>query len=101
MLRLEPRYQVLVRDILNANVPGTEVWVFGSRIRPDCKPHSDLDLVLRTEQPLADTVLFALQDAFEESDLPVKVDVLDWQQLTPAFRQLILSSYEVFPDACS
>lgn len=101
MLNLEQRYQDIVMDVLNSHVPDMEVWVFGSRITSRYKPHSDLDLVLITRQPLDNRIMFALKDDLQESELPVRVDVLDWQQISESFRQLILQHYEIFrsPDS--
>ncbi len=39
--------------------------------------------------------LEALKDALAESDLPIRVDNLDWQALTPSFRAIIEENYEV------
>jgi hypothetical protein len=39
--------------------------------------------------------LALLANAFEESDLPIKVDVLDWQSTPPAFQRQIAERHEV------
>ena len=36
-----------------------------------------------------------LQDALEESDLPFKVDLVDWHDISAEFQQLILKNYQV------
>ena len=36
-----------------------------------------------------------LKEAFEESDLPFRVDVLDWHAISSAFRGVIEKKYEV------
>ncbi|MBK7052404.1 MAG: nucleotidyltransferase domain-containing protein [Rhodoferax sp.] len=71
-----------VRRILQEKVPHLEVWAFGSRARRTAKPYSDLDLAMITEQPLSLAQLADLNDAFDSSDLPIRVDVVDW--LPPA-----------------
>ena len=38
---------------------------------------------------------------FEESDLPFKVDVLDWQSISDNFKKVIKEKYIVFPDGQS
>ncbi|MFM7783064.1 MAG: nucleotidyltransferase domain-containing protein, partial [Gammaproteobacteria bacterium] len=70
-----------VRAILRAHVPGHEVWAFGSRARRCAKRYSDLDLVIVGLQPLSLDVLAALNEAFADSDLPWKVDVVDWARI--------------------
>lgn len=70
-------------------VPDCEVYAFGSRVGGTVKPHSDLDLVVRGRAPLSWKRLGLLQEAFAESDLPMRVDVLDWHTISDDFRQLI------------
>ena len=53
------------------------------------KPHSDLDLCVVSDNPLSFTVLGALADAFSDSDLPWKVDVVDWATTSESFRKII------------
>lgn len=45
---IAPRDWVDVLNILREQVPGLEVWAFGSRARRAAKPYSDLDLALMT-----------------------------------------------------
>ena len=78
-----------VKAILHAHVPGREVWAFGSRARRCAKPCSDLDLVILGEEAISLDTLAALNEAFAESDLPWKVDVVDWARLGDAFRRIV------------
>lgn len=86
---LKPRDWEIVRDILARHVPQYEVWAFGSRAKGTAKEYSDLDLAIINEQPLSLSLSAALTDDFVESDLPIKVDVVDWATTSDAFRQLI------------
>jgi predicted nucleotidyltransferase len=82
-----------VRRILAVHLPaGYEVRVFGSRVRGGAHPYSDLDLVLVGKDRISETILIALKDAFSESDLPICVDVLDWQALSERFQKAIHSA---------
>ncbi len=80
----------LVHAILHANVPASvTVSAFGSRAKGTAKPFSDLDLALEADHPLPPGLFGALAEAFDDSDLPWKVDVIDWNAATPEFRALI------------
>lgn len=81
-------WEVVLR-ILQNHVPQFEVWAFGSRVKGTAKPYSDLDLAIITSHPLELDVCASLSDAFAESDLPWRVDVVDWASTSPAFRQII------------
>lgn len=80
---------VTVKAILRAHLPGREVWAFGSRARRCAKPYSDLDLAIMGDEPLALDDLAALNEAFAESDLPWKVDVVDSARMGEAFRRIV------------
>ncbi len=78
-----------MRQILQAHIPHLAVRVFGSRARGGAKLHSVLDLVVMTAEPLPMSIKVGLENAFSESCLPFKVDVLYWDELGGNFRQLI------------
>jgi type I restriction enzyme S subunit len=79
----------IVQGILQSQLPHTEVWAFGSRARRTPKPFSDLDLALITSQPLPLSMLAQLNDAFDTSDLTIKVDLVDWASTSESFRDII------------
>lgn len=86
---IRPDHWIIVRDILRKHVRQYAVWAFGSRARWTAKPFSDLDLVILTDQPLPLEVSAALTEDFSESDLPYKVDLVDWATTGDSFRQII------------
>lgn len=81
----------IVHDILQKYLPKYTVWAFGSRVRHTQKPYSDLDIVVVNDQPLAWSTMAELSEAFTESDLPWKVDIIDWTSISEAFRSHIKS----------
>ena len=88
-LDLEARYLDEVRRILNRHAPAARAWAFGSRTSGRAKRFSDLDVALESEGGVSVETLARLRDAFSESDLPIKVDVVDWNALDPEFREVI------------
>ncbi len=86
---IRPDLWVIVRDILQKHVPQCEVWAFGSRAKWKAKQYSDLDLAVITNVPLSLQVSGALAEDFAESDLPFKVDVVDWATTSESFRKII------------
>ena len=82
-------YWEIVRDILRKHVPEVEVWAFGSRAKWSAKPYSDLDLALISDHPLSLDVIAALADDFSESELPWKVDLVDWATTSESFKNII------------
>lgn len=88
-LDLQPEHWRIVRDILLRELPDREVWAFGSRARHCAKPYSDLDLAVIGDDALPLALSGRLSEAFSESDLPFKVDVVDWATTSEVFRRII------------
>ena len=89
-LALSADERALVGAILNRHLPpGVSVSVFGSRADGTPKPWSDLDLVLSGDGALPLAVIAALREAFDESALPWKVDLVDRASVDEAFGQII------------
>lgn len=89
MLQLTPHYIQIVKEILNKNIPQRPVLAFGSRVTKTFKPHSDLDLCILGEEALSLNQFAHLREAFSESDLPMRVDLVDWATITPEFQAII------------
>lgn len=82
----EPQYAI-VKKILAPHP--YNFYVFGSRTKNKARPLSDLDLCIKDTAPIPFRTLAAREAAFEESDLPFKVDVKDWHTMSENFRALI------------
>ena len=80
----------IVQDILRTQLPASvKVWVFGSRANWTTKDSSDLDLAVEGAASLDHGVMVGLEIAFEESDLPYTVDVVDLNGVSHTFRQIV------------
>jgi uncharacterized protein len=89
-LALDDKELSLVNAILRAHLPsGVTVHVFGSRARGQPKAWADLDLVLEGAAPLPLSLVAKLAEAFEESALPWKVDLVDRKTVSAGFGRLI------------
>ena len=88
-IKLSPKDLEEVRNILKGLIPEYPVWAFGSRVRGNAKQYSDLDLVVITTEPLPLSMAADLNDAFDESDLIFKVDIVDWATTSDTFRRII------------
>jgi len=91
MLQVTPQQWQIIQRILQHYLPGYTVWAFGSRVGGPCKTFSDLDVAIVSAQPLSLQVLAEVAEAFSESDLPWKVDLIDWATTSEMFRQRILA----------
>ena len=85
-LTAEQRRTVLA--LLNRYLPNTTVWAYGSRVKWTSQPASDLDLVAFAE-PGQSARLAELREAFDESDLPFRVDLFVWDDVPEGFHARI------------
>jgi len=87
MIDISPEHLEIVKTILSDFVPDCEVRVFGSRCHGTARKSSDLDLCICGNEKL-DWKLFAnLKDALMESDLPFRVDLLDYHTVPEHFKE--------------
>ena len=91
---LPPEQLRLVLDLTRAHLPGVEVWAYGSRVRGNPRRYSDLDLVAFTT-PEQSAQADDLREAFEESDLPIRVDLFLWDEIPDSFHRQIEREYAV------
>jgi len=89
MIDLDPKYLNEIKGILSERIPNCDVLVFGSRVKGTARKYSDIDLVVICGEKLDWGKLEALKDAFSESDLPIIVDVVDWNAISDAFKKVI------------
>lgn len=93
-INIDAHHLTLIKKILNKHLPSsTKIWVFGSRATNNIKPYSDLDLSLEDgkDKIITDT-LQNLSADFEESDLPWKVDIVDLNNISIEFKNIILQN---------
>ena len=95
---LSPAHLAIVERILAEHVPECEVRAFGSRATWTARDYSDLDLAVVGDGPLHWRTLSRLREAFEESRLAMRVDVLDWHDISQSFQQVIQRDYVVLQE---
>ena len=99
MIDLPPGDLALVKSILRDHVPERRILAFGSRVMGMVKAYSDLDLCLMGDTPLELNRLAHLEEAFSESTLPIKVDIVSWASLTEFFRRIIEENSVIIQEA--
>ena len=71
-----------------------DVWAYGSRVKWTSKPSSDLDMVVFASKDQYHQIS-DLRRAFEESDLPFRVDLFIWDEVPERFHKNIKDNYIV------
>jgi len=89
--RLES-YKEQLLPLIHKHVPNCVVYLFGSRARGVYHEGADIDLALRAhdDSPIGQVLLFKIEDEFEDTTIPVLIDLLDFNAVSPKFRENIL-----------
>ena len=95
MINVPPDNLITIQQILQKFVPDCEVRAFGSRVNGTAKPYSDFDLAIVSKEKIQRKTKMLLRRAFEESKLPFRVDVLDYNAISKEFRTIVDNQYEI------
>lgn len=85
---VSPEQHETILTLLQRYLPETTAWVYGSRAKRTSRPHSDLDLVVFAK-PGQQHQVGELREAFEESNLPFRVDLFVWGEMPESFHEKI------------
>ncbi len=89
MIHTEKKYQNIIQNILK-KYPYT-FYAFGSRVKGYARQWSDLDLCYQENIP-TDTIA-QIQEDFEISDLPFRVDIIDYHTCQKSFQDNIQKNW--------
>ncbi len=89
------KHHLLIQSLIKKYLAGATVWVYGSRVKGTAQTHSDLDMIVfATEQQKLQ--VSDLQEAFDDSVLPFRVDLFVWNDVPKEFHKTIESEHIVF-----
>jgi len=97
VIDLENKHLELVKAILRRHLTHYEVYAFGSRVTNRARKYSDLDLVIRGERAIEWQTLENIKDDLSFSNLPILIDVMDWNKLSESFLAAITNELEKLP----
>ena len=89
MMAVTPQEMAIVLAIVQKHVPHCDVLAFGSRVKGTHRTASDLDLAVKGREKIPFSIISHMKEDFMESDIPYKVDVLDYYGVSEAFRAII------------
>ena len=95
MLDLTAQHLEVVKGILGQHVPSCEIRVFGSRTNGKARSYSDLDLAIVGKEKIPLRLMCQLQEGFENSSLPFRVEILDWYRVSDEFKKVIEKNYVI------
>lgn len=66
------------------------LFVFGSRVNGRNRKYSDIDLGLISETEISPLLRLNLEEEFDNSNIPFRVDVVDFSKVTDNFKEVAL-----------
>ena len=94
MAYIQEKEKEIILGILNSYASDCEVLVFGSRLNGNHKPFSDLDLAFICKCELGLDRTSNLEYEFSKSDLPYRVDIVNYQNASKKFQEIINANNE-------
>ena len=88
----------LIIDLVKKNIhQESELWAFGSRVNGDAHDTSDLNLVLVSKDNSTIDIndFMKLKAMIQKSNIPLLVQILDWNRIPKSFHENILKDYRV------
>ena len=88
MIDLEKKYLDFVKQTIASYLKDYKLYIFGSRTKNKAKEYSDIDLAIDSTE-LTPKIKSKIEAFFEDSTLPYEVDIIDLNNVTESFKQLI------------
>jgi len=89
------RHLRYILEQLKLYIPDATVWAFGSRVKGSNRTSSDLDLAVLCDKQTARKQLPKLNEVFIESNIPFKVQLLDFNRLPVNMQENIKKKYVI------
>lgn len=90
-----------IAEVMHRNADrlrGHSVFLFGSRVTGNARPHSDFDVGVIGDEPLPLEDFFTIEDQLDELPTLYKIDWVDFNRVSPRFRERATKLVEVIHD---
>jgi len=94
MIHIQKKEMEIILDILNNHAEDCKVLAFGSRLTENYKPFSDLDLAFICKSELGLDRISKLEYEFSKSDLPYRIDIINYKKVSKEFQKIIDANNE-------
>lgn len=90
-MKLSSQLQTQITQIISKFLEGNyTIYLFGSYAKGTATKFSDIDIAIDLGRPLDTKVWSLLDEAFSESDILQKVDLVDIHRAKESFKKIIL-----------
>jgi type I restriction enzyme S subunit len=92
IIDVEPRHYQTIKETLARFLPYKKVIAYGSRVKWNASETSDLDLAVLNA---TDKQIYAAKEAFDESNIPFIIQLLNWDTIPQDFKENIEQKYHI------
>ena len=89
---LDEKYFKIIKDIVAKYIKNARVVVFGSRVNGKNTHNSDLDIAIIADEKLDFKTMANIKMDIEESPIPFRVDIVDYNAVSDEFKRIIDTS---------
>jgi len=88
MINLEQRYIEFIKKTVAKHLSNYTLYMFGSRVTGRAKKYSDIDIAIKSDN-FTQEIKNKLQMEFDNSTLPYEVDIINLNEISDTFRNII------------
>ena len=88
MIDLEKKYIDFIKQAVSKSLNNYTLYIFGSRVKNRAKEYSDIDIAIDSSE-LTSEIKSKLEAYFEDSTLPYEVDIVDLNNISNNFKEII------------
>ncbi|MCK4650858.1 nucleotidyltransferase domain-containing protein [Candidatus Babeliales bacterium] len=90
-MSVKEQYKKKLTEIIKKYLPSCKIYLFGSRATEKHGKFSDIDIAIDASKQLKTSTLGKIKDDIKESNIPLFVDVLDFNDVSDKMRNQILN----------
>lgn len=96
MENIDKTTQEKIINLIIALIPDAKIYLFGSRARGTHRKWSDIDLALDVGSVLPNVKIGEVKDVLAATNMPYKVDVLDFQNVSIDMQNIIKKDMKIW-----
>ena len=90
-MQIKSDYLDFIVNTIKKYIPNSKIYFFGSRVAGNASQYSDLDVAVSQNEPIKLSILSEIKEIFAESDIPFKIDLIDFNKVDQEFQKIIES----------
>ena len=89
---LDEKIKKQIRKIIGQHLPADnyKIFIFGSRTTEEHRRFSDIDVGILGQERIPGHIIVKIKEELENSRVPYKIDVVDFQTVSDEFRRIAL-----------